>query len=200
MARNTREHILKVAFFLFLQKSFKAVTLKDIVSKAEVSKGAFYHYFESKNDLFVAVFKRYYSDFLQDNFAHLNRNSLKEFYIDALNQSQRMFKEFFQSSGKQSISKANLFLLVFEAAHRNPRFRKLVIEQGEQEINAWKKVIKDAQQSGEITNKIPAKEIAKMFIFIGDGHGIHNSFEKRSGQFDIVETRKLYDNLYELLK
>ncbi len=43
---NTREHILKVSLYLFLQKGFKEVTMREIVEKSEMSKGAIYHYFK----------------------------------------------------------------------------------------------------------------------------------------------------------
>lgn len=198
--QNTKDKIVEVSFFLFLQKSFKSVTIKDIVEKASVSKGAFYHYFDSKDDVFIAVFKKYYSDVLQDNFTHLNRNTLKEFYIDSLVVSQIMFKKLFKTSPKNSIGKANHFLMLFEAAHRNEKFKTLVNEQGEIEMNAWKEIVEKAQNTGEITTKIDALDIAKMFIYIGDGHGMHQSFRKDRYQFDPSETRKLYDSLYELLK
>jgi len=43
---DTREHILKVAFNLFLLKSYKEVTMAELVEKTGMSKGAFYHYFK----------------------------------------------------------------------------------------------------------------------------------------------------------
>ncbi len=50
---QTKEFILKTAFSLFLQKNYKAVTLKEIVDKTGLSKGAFYHYYTSKEKLFL---------------------------------------------------------------------------------------------------------------------------------------------------
>ena len=52
---QTKEHIITVACELFLQKSFKEVTMKEIVKQTGLSKGAFYHYFESKEQLFQEV-------------------------------------------------------------------------------------------------------------------------------------------------
>lgn len=55
MVKNTKEHILNVTFKLFLQKSFKQVTLKEIVEETGLSKGAFYHYFTSKEQIFLQL-------------------------------------------------------------------------------------------------------------------------------------------------
>ena len=55
MVNTTKEHILNVCTHLFLQKGFKEVTMKEIVEKTGMSKGAIYHYFNSKEQLFLEV-------------------------------------------------------------------------------------------------------------------------------------------------
>ncbi|MDR3129397.1 MAG: TetR/AcrR family transcriptional regulator [Tannerellaceae bacterium] len=50
--KEVKEHILKTALTLFLQKSFKEVIMNDIVEKTGMSKGAFYHYYSSKEKVF----------------------------------------------------------------------------------------------------------------------------------------------------
>ncbi len=52
---DTKAHILMVSLKLFLQKNFKEVTMKEIVEETGLSKGAFYHYFESKEKLFYEI-------------------------------------------------------------------------------------------------------------------------------------------------
>src|ERR1017187_5033507 len=54
---DTRSNILMVALQLFLQKGYKDVSYQDLVKKTGLSKGAIYHYFESKEVLLVAVFE-----------------------------------------------------------------------------------------------------------------------------------------------
>lgn len=59
----TREHILATANAIILGKGFSAVGLNEILSAAEVPKGSFYHYFESKErfgaELICDYFDRY---------------------------------------------------------------------------------------------------------------------------------------------
>ena len=54
---STKDHILQVALNLFLQSSYKEVTMCELVEKSGMSKGAFYYYFKSKEELFCAVMK-----------------------------------------------------------------------------------------------------------------------------------------------
>ncbi|RMH00326.1 MAG: TetR/AcrR family transcriptional regulator [Aquificota bacterium] len=51
MSDSTKERILSSAKELFSQKGYHETTVEDIVRRAELSKGAFYFYFESKEDV-----------------------------------------------------------------------------------------------------------------------------------------------------
>lgn len=61
--QDTRERILTVGESLILARGFSAVGLSEILSKAEVPKGSFYHYFRSKEGFGVALLERYFQDY-----------------------------------------------------------------------------------------------------------------------------------------
>lgn len=50
-ALATKHKIFSCALSLFAQKSYEDVTVQDICSEAEVSVGAFYHHFKSKDNI-----------------------------------------------------------------------------------------------------------------------------------------------------
>ena len=55
---NTKEKILEVATNLFLEKGYKQTRISDIINGLDgLTKGAIYHHFESKEDIFEAVVK-----------------------------------------------------------------------------------------------------------------------------------------------
>lgn len=54
--RARQKLILHAAQKVFLSKGFEQTTIEDIAEQAELSKGALYLYFKSKEDLYVAVF------------------------------------------------------------------------------------------------------------------------------------------------
>jgi AcrR family transcriptional regulator len=53
----TTAHLVEAARTLFAAKGYEATALDDVVAAAGVTKGALYHHFGSKRDLFRAVFE-----------------------------------------------------------------------------------------------------------------------------------------------
>ena len=57
-SEETTERLLDSARRLFAANGYAATSLDDVVTAAGVTKGALYHHFQSKRDLFRAVFDR----------------------------------------------------------------------------------------------------------------------------------------------
>lgn len=55
---DAKERLMDAALELLWQESYGAVTIDDICKRAEVKKGSFYYFFESKADLSVAALDR----------------------------------------------------------------------------------------------------------------------------------------------
>ncbi|MCE8000441.1 MAG: TetR/AcrR family transcriptional regulator [Rhodobiaceae bacterium] len=55
-AERTRAEILKSAREVFAQTGFAASSLQQIAKRAGVTRGALYHHFKNKEDIFLAVF------------------------------------------------------------------------------------------------------------------------------------------------
>jgi len=58
---RTKEILLETAIELVRQSNYDNVGVKDICTRAGVTKGAFYHHFESKADLYSAAADHYWS-------------------------------------------------------------------------------------------------------------------------------------------
>lgn len=56
--------LMDAAESLFLEKGFDATTVSDIVARAGVAKGTYYHYFAAKPDIYEALRHRYMDWFL----------------------------------------------------------------------------------------------------------------------------------------
>lgn len=54
-ATATRDRLLQTAMEVFAEHGYHGTTVDDIVTAAATSKGAFYHYFSSKQDVFLTL-------------------------------------------------------------------------------------------------------------------------------------------------
>jgi TetR/AcrR family transcriptional regulator, transcriptional repressor for nem operon len=57
---DTRARLLDAAIDLIWENSYGAVGVSDICERAQVNKGSFYHFFNSKSDLAVAAYERHW--------------------------------------------------------------------------------------------------------------------------------------------
>ena len=63
---GTQAAVMKAARRLFGERGFAATSMDDVAAASRVAKGAIYHYFKTKNDLFEAVFEQASSDLVQE--------------------------------------------------------------------------------------------------------------------------------------
>jgi len=71
---RTRGEILTVARKLFGEKGYANTTIEDLLKAAKITRGALYHHFRDKQDLFRAV----YQDLMRDAFIRVVTAASKE--------------------------------------------------------------------------------------------------------------------------
>jgi len=199
--RDTRSYILKVAFKLFLQKNFKEVTLKELVEKTGLSKGAFYHYFESKEKLFREIIDYFFSSVIDVDFDSYSKESLQQFYYDCINKLDTLRIHFDKNEEEslESYFNMNFFFLIFDALKMFPELREMMKEYHRKELIAWTDVIKKARESEEIRSSMNDKQIAMIFIHTSDGVAMNLVLNGNLKNLK-KEVKLLWDKFYESLK
>jgi AcrR family transcriptional regulator len=92
MARIVKEHavrrneILDVALQLVYTKGYEQMTIQDILDELQISKGAFYHYFDSKQALLEALIER-----MLDQGIQLILPIVQDLHLPALEKLQSYF-------------------------------------------------------------------------------------------------------------
>ncbi|MFH0756824.1 MAG: helix-turn-helix domain-containing protein [Bacteroidota bacterium] len=198
---DTKAHILMVSLKLFLQKNFKEVTMKEIVRETGLSKGAFYHYFESKEQLFHEIIHYFFAAILDYDFRQLPDDSLYQFYHSYAGQMNTLRLQFLvneKGEGEDFIT-MNFFALLFDAFKLYPEFRVEMEVYHLKEKNAWTGVIKKARAAGEIHSPLTDEQIAQIFMFTSDGLTMNLTMESNTADLD-NKLASLWDNFYETIK
>lgn len=123
MARNkypeeTVKLILDVATHLFVEKGYDATSLQDIINETNLSKGAIYHHFSSKEEIFEAIFHR----IGEENTTTLAKVRDDE-TLNGLEKLRAIFKAALFNSNQ------SLMLTVTPCLLDNPRFLAMQIAQ-----------------------------------------------------------------------
>ncbi len=71
---DTRQSILDVSLSLFSKNGYDATSVAKICQQAQISKGAFYHHFPSKQDLFLALMETWLST-VNSFFQHADQSA-----------------------------------------------------------------------------------------------------------------------------
>lgn len=171
--KDTRDHIINVSFGLFLQKSYKEVTMKEIVEKTGLSKGAFYHYFDSKEQIYLEIINQAFSSLIYADYSKFSKTSLSDFYHDYIDYLNRVYDLFKRSCNGDSFD-LNYYSLIFDALRLFPEFKEKVIESSIQELDSWSAIIKVARENGEIKSSMSDEEIAGIFVHTNSGIGMSN--------------------------
>lgn len=174
--------------------------MKEILSAAGLSKGAFYHYFQSKEQLFVEVINTFFFDQIIVDYKKLNQNSLWDFYHDYAAQLKKTIiaSSQYLNYGDTNAS-LNYLTLMFDAMKLFPGFQEKVREAQQNELNAWTSVVAKARTNGEFASPMSDEEIARMFIYSNDGIGLHLLL---NGNLENLhhEMITLWDNFYREVK
>lgn len=148
-AIETRNKIYNTALELMEKKGFNNITVEEISKKAGVSVGAFYHYFDSKNDIYYEIYNR------MDEY-------YKKEVADKL-------------TGKNSFDQIDLFFRYYAKYVANRRLdsmkvlyntnNKYFIKKGRYLQALLTELIKDGQEKIEITNEFEPEYITN-FLFV----------------------------------
>lgn len=96
---NRKNQILNAAFEVFVKKGYSKTTMDDIVLASKLSKGALYHYYGSKKDLFLSLidhwevytFKDFYNKKSEDKKASDILRFFGENVINTFNEKKHAY-------------------------------------------------------------------------------------------------------------
>ena len=185
--KNTRVHILSESFKLFLTKGYREVTMRELVNTSKLSKGAFYHYFSSKEELFKESIKAFFLEGLSvKSFTPSYMVSLAENLKNFVDFKANVFVEM-QETTKQENLDTGYFTLVFQAIKLFPEIRNELISASVSEVETLEKIFITGIENGEVRGGLSPDWLAKMFSLMLDGAELKSVVE---GNLNTIHERE----------
>jgi AcrR family transcriptional regulator len=170
-AIDTKNKILCVIREMLKKKSFDELRIEEICRNADVSVGAFYHHFMSKDGIIIELYRETDKLFETQVAAGLQAREPAERVLEYLmcqcEYAQEMGISLMQNVYKAQINHGNRFFL--SAERGLPR----VLEQ----------LVKKAQESGQLDEAVPAKELTAQLLLVS--RGVIYNWCQREGNYDI---------------
>ncbi len=192
---NTKEFIIDEAFKLFLNHSYEAVSISDISQAIGLTKGALYHHFKNKEELFVSVVDKYihFTGFEMD----IDTINLEHFIQLSVKQTENIFRSLFQHS--MTFSPINYISLVADAFRHYPGYAENQGNFINGEIEKTIQILNNAIKNGEIREDIDSALVANNFFAITMGLA-GNLVRNISIEDGIELLKKQTSEFYKLLK
>jgi TetR/AcrR family transcriptional regulator, transcriptional repressor for nem operon len=157
---STREHFIDVGLKLVQEKGYEATGLQEILAKAGLPKGSFYHHFGSKEEFGREVIAR----FAAQEAARCER-ALSESKRPHLARLRRYFKELSQVFGPGGMINGCLFgRLSLDGATQSDLLRSQLVLG----FTGWQKAIEQtlraAKDAGELTTERSLPSLAAFLV------------------------------------
>jgi AcrR family transcriptional regulator len=165
-----RAEILGAAFKCFMEKGFHNTTMQDIYRSTNLSPGAVYNYFSSKEDIVVAALKA---------FQDWSISSLTALISENPNESLIKFIQFWLSIIKQNdISKrTSVELDFYSEATRNSSIREVMLKSQDATHAKLIELVKHNQRAGVFNAKLDPLAIARAMMGMVFVIAIHKSLD-----------------------
>ena len=201
MADNpTKENILISSFRVFLEKGYEKASMNELVRASKVSKGAFYHYFKSKEELFDATIEKYFFE-IASPVVVFEPSADKTFLENVQFYITRKNEEVMKVMQKLEVAfTVNYMNIILEAMKLFEHHKKRSLKLLDAELEIYQKIIETAQQKGKVRTDVDANLLAKHFYFLLDGFKFHVLILTDWNTEKYTEVNELIEQFYQLIK
>ena len=151
---ETVQKILDASLKLFLEKGYEETTVLDIISEmGGLTRGAFYHHFKSKEEVFDAIWEKLFYE------AKPFKKAKNHKELNGLEKLKFVLKTSFDETEHHQLSIASMQLM------GSPAFLKKLIESNQELVPMYQELIEEGIQDGSIKTE-HSKLLAELFVLL----------------------------------
>lgn len=161
--KQRRQQILDAAAACFTHKGFHHSTMQDICAQAELSPGAVYRYFRSKEEIIEAM-----SEYRQlQNSERLEQALARETTLQVFDELLNQF--FLNREAAELQASCAMMIEVVAEAHRNERIRDSQLRINGAVLKPFTEMVRKSQDLGEIDGSLDAEAVARVMVGLYQG-------------------------------
>ena len=163
--KDTREYIIDEAYKLFLTQSYEAVSISIISNAIGLTKGALYHHFKNKEELFRAVIDKHFP--ISSMSFDENSITLKEYTEVCLDHIHKILKKIIISN--EEFTPVNYLALIADSFRHYEGFKNKISKLIDTDVEKVKVIIGKAITRGEIRGDIDISVVAMQYFSLSIG-------------------------------
>ena len=197
---KSKENITKTAFILFLEKGYKEVTIKNIMDETGLSKGAIYHHFTSKEEIYEATLQEYYFKILNNEIIEIITGDFKKDIIALYEFTAEVFSNIEHLSEKGLAFPIRNFFSFQLESETNEGVRHQILETVEQYRKSVQQLVKQAIDTKQIRSDLDVEAVAYQIIGMMEGLALHHSTVKGDiKNILLIKYKYVFDNYFKLI-
>ena len=175
MAKGVREKIIDTSWELFYEKGFGETTINDIIAKAGISKGTFYYYFRSKDNLLDTL-----SEILDREYEKLEQEEPED--MDAF--EKLLWLNYRMHAFIQQNIDYRLMAYLYSAQIVKETGSSL-LDRNRFYFHYLERIMEEGRKAGTLTDDMPVSDMVKFFS-IGE-RALITEWCMNNGGFDLGE-------------
>ena len=186
------QHILSVTEEIILEKGCRNTTLKDIIEKSGLSKGAIYHYVDSKDELYGLILKSKIEE-TNEEFQMSITQSMQE---ESPTQGRfGVVSQFFHS--RQNTHDIGNLIFIYLLSQDNEKVKKILTDIFRYSKETGIRWIKMGQANGVIPPSIDAEKMSTLMMTFSYGLRVTQSLS--SSEEDKVDASDIFKVIMKTL-
>ncbi len=193
--KDTRDFIIDEAYKLFLNHSYEAVSISMISEAIGFTKGALYHHFKNKEELFRAVIDRHLP--VTSIVVDEENVTMKEYTSACIDHTHKILKALFEEGEKVVL--VNYLSLIADCFRHYEGFTESKSHVIDDALKSAEIILKNAIRRGEIRSDINVKVVALQYFSLSIGMA-GDLVRTLSVESAIKSMKDQLNQLYYLLK
>jgi TetR/AcrR family transcriptional regulator, transcriptional repressor for nem operon len=163
--KDTREYIIDEAYRLFLNHSYEAVSISMISDAIGLTKGALYHHFKNKEELYRAVIDKHFP--ITSVTVDLDNITMEEYTSICIDHTHKILKAIF--GNEEKFIPVNYLSLIADCFRHYEGFSENKAQVIEGAVKDVAVVLKNAINRGEIRGDINVEVVALQYFSLSIG-------------------------------